>query len=192
MAVLFLRLNNKPKQLGHTRQTLTKREKNLKTFQYTGRFEKLSEKIVEANNVFVSEFWRTNGCIVSASSQHHTSLSLAFYSKVTAAVWIYVFLLRFLRFDLHSVFTNFSLWRFRSDSSDAVPERRSSSNTSKQISVSYCSNKSSSSSLTNDDGDSSEKEIKSHSISFSAILRYNQMKLKVDFIFLYIFSLVVF
>ncbi|QCE05268.1 hypothetical protein DEO72_LG9g271 [Vigna unguiculata] len=69
--------------------------------------------------------------------------------------------------------------KFRSDSSDAVPERRSSSNTSKQISVSYCSNKSSSSSLTNDDGDSSEKEIKSHSISFSAILRYNQMKLKI-------------
>ncbi|WVY98946.1 hypothetical protein V8G54_031097, partial [Vigna mungo] len=73
--------------------------------------------------------------------------------------------------------------KFRSDSSDAVPERRSSTR-SGQISISYCSNKSSSSSLTNDSGDSSEKEIKSHSVSFSAILRYNQMKLKVDYIFL--------
>ncbi|XP_022640286.1 uncharacterized protein LOC106770087 [Vigna radiata var. radiata] len=69
--------------------------------------------------------------------------------------------------------------KFRSDSSDAVPERRSNSTThSGQLSISYCSNKSSSSSLTNDSGDSSDKEIKSHSVSFSAILRYNQMKLK--------------
>ncbi|KAG2403400.1 hypothetical protein LR48_Vigan02g035600 [Vigna angularis] len=70
--------------------------------------------------------------------------------------------------------------KFPSDSSDAVPERRSNNSTrSGQISIFYCSNKSSSSSLTNDSGDSSEKEIKSHSVSFSAILRYNQMKLKI-------------
>ncbi|RDX66663.1 hypothetical protein CR513_54546, partial [Mucuna pruriens] len=65
--------------------------------------------------------------------------------------------------------------RFRSDSSDPVPER-SSSKGFREISV---SDKSSSSSLTNDDGDSSEEEIKSRSVSFSAIARYNQMKLKI-------------
>ncbi|CAJ1967581.1 unnamed protein product [Sphenostylis stenocarpa] len=75
--------------------------------------------------------------------------------------------------------------KFRSDSSDAVPERRSSSSKSfREISVSYVSNKSSSSSLTNDDGDSSEKEIKSRTVSYSAFARYSQMKLKVDSIFL--------
>ncbi|XP_068492365.1 uncharacterized protein [Phaseolus vulgaris] len=71
--------------------------------------------------------------------------------------------------------------KFRCDSSDAVPERRSGSSSIRfrETSVSYGSNKSSSSSLTNDDGDFSEKENESRSVSLSAILRYNQMKLKV-------------
>lgn len=186
MTVLFLCLNNnnKLKRLGHTRQTWTKREKILKAFQYTREIWKTERE----NNVFVSKFGRTNCCIVSASSQYLTSLSHAFYSKVTATVSILLFFV-----SIFTVFTKFSIWRFRSDSSDAVPERRSNSTThSGQLSISYCSNKSSSSSLTNDSGDSSDKEIKSHSVSFSAILRYNQMKLKVDYIFLFTFSLVAF
>ncbi|XP_020207431.1 uncharacterized serine-rich protein C1E8.05 [Cajanus cajan] len=63
--------------------------------------------------------------------------------------------------------------KFHSDSSD--PER-SSSKSFREISV---SDKSSSSSLTNDEDDSSEEEIKSRSVSFSAITRYHQMKLKI-------------
>ncbi|KAK7392898.1 hypothetical protein VNO78_21348 [Psophocarpus tetragonolobus] len=61
---------------------------------------------------------------------------------------------------------------------DAVPER-SRSKRLREFSVSFGSNKSSSSSLTNDDGDSSEKEIKSRSVSFSAITRFHKMKLKI-------------
>lgn len=58
------------------------------------------------------------------------------------------------------------------DSKDAVLERRSKSKHFREISVSYGSNKSSSPSLTNDDGDSSEKEIKSRSISSKSKLFY--------------------
>ena len=192
----------------YTRGTRWQREKfekiliNPRNFQKAWERRKRVKNATQGNNVFVSELRRTNGCIVSASSQHHTSLSLAFNSKVTLTFSIRITFLSFsssFRSSLtrslcfHKIF-----WlseRFHSDySGDALLERRSGSKRFREISVSYGSYKSSSSSLTedddddDDDGDSSEKDIKSGSVSSSAVTRYDQMKLKVDSTFLCAFS----